>query len=1087
MEFGILGPFLLIGPDGQERPAAARQRDLLALLVLHAGEVVARERLIDALWGEDLPANPGNALQQRIFHVRKLLEAPGAPGPLATAAGGYRLQVPAEQVDVARFRRLHREGAAALAAGDAATAAARLEKAMEQWRGAALQDITAPWAGPAAQQLEDQRLSATEDAVEADLRLGALDRAIVRLQPVVAAHPLREQPHGQLMRALALAGRQAEALAVYASLRSHLADELGLDPAPQLQQLHAEVLQQRLEPAATPGIGVAADTPDREAFGPGAAPSDTTGTRRRGAPPVPSSSFVGRRTEQERLAELLARDRVVTVTGPGGAGKTRLVTELLHRAAPDGEVVFVELSAVHDPGAVPAVVADAAAAHGPAGTPLDELLRTALGARPTLLVLDNCEHLLGAVDDLLTPLLQACPRLSVLTTSREPLGIDGEVVWPLDTLPVPDAHASTLAAATAAPAVRLLLERVRTAAPHLEVGDAQAPAVVRIARDLDGLPLALELAAARARVMSLEEIAERLTDRFTLLAGGRRSAPARHRALTTTLAWSWDLLDEADRRAWTAAAVPAGTFTLDLFAAVLAALDPERDVLDAVTALTDRSLLRVEERGQPTRYRMLTSLRDFGLARVVDDTAATAAHDAHADTVEAAVTAAEQVDTHRWSIDLPAQRSWLPDLRQALHWRLDQGDRRGAQRLAASVGWLAFLTPLTGEGRRLIDLSLGPLEGLTAATVQPRAALWAAGLRVGDSDSDGAAWARLAQAAAEAAGDGFCRELGLAFETAFRLLDGDAEGALEVMQQRAAATEGLLEGTWRLLAAKVLTALGRLDEAQREATLSVDRLDAVGAPSHLFAGDVLVHLPQLRGDVAAVRRAAERGIAACQAHDAAEPEVELRGMVAMVEAAVGAPERAEETLASARAIAQRSSWPMVEAIVAQAEGYVRWRDGDLSGARADLGRALGLHAWTGLGFGRPFVLWGLGHLDLAAGAVQQAVERYAQALEEATRRGDRDLIATALEGFAEAAHTVDRAELAGELLGAAAALRTQMGAPAPIITRDLAEGTRAKVRSVLGPSATETALAAGAGRDQEGLAALLDALTAHVATVLPAP
>ena len=1081
MEFGILGPFLLVGPDGQERPAATRQRDLLALLVLHAGEVVARERLIDALWGEELPANPGNALQQRVFHVRKLLEDPGAPGLLATTAGGYRLEVTAEQVDVARFRRLHQQGAAALAAGDAATAAARLGAAMDQWRGAALQDVTAPWAGPAARQLEEQRLSATEDAVAADLRLGALDRAIARLQPVVAAHRLREQPHGQLMRALALAGRQAEALAVYANLRSDLAEELGLDPSPQLQQLHAEVLQQRVEPPAT---GTAFHPAAPAGQPPGAAPSADLGNRRpgRGAPPVPASSFVGRRTEQDRLAELLSTDRVVTVTGPGGAGKTRLVTELLHRATPDGEVVFVELGAVHDPDALPAVIADAAAAHGPAGVPLDELLRTALGAGPTLLVLDNCEHLLGAVHDLLAPLLQACPELSVLTTSREPLGIDGEVVWPLDTLPVPDAHTSTLAAATEAPAVRLLVERVRTTAPQLEIGAAQVPAVVRIARDLDGLPLALELAAARARVMSLEEIAERLTDRFTLLAGGRRSAPARHRALTTTLAWSWDLLDEADRRAWIAAAVPAGVFTLELFAAVLTALDPRRDVLDAVTALTDRSLLRVEERGQPTRYRMLTSLRDFALAHQAEDAAATAAREAHADTVEAAVTAVEQVDTHRWRIDLQAQRSWLPDLRQALHWRLEQGDRRGAQRLAAAVGWLAFLTPLTGEGRRLIDLSVGPLEDLTATTVEPRAALWAAGLRVGDLDSDGADWARLAQAAADAAGDGFCRELGLAFETAFRLLDGDAEGALQVLQQRAAATEGLLEGTWRLLAAKVLTALGRLDEAQREASRSVDRLEAVGAPSHLFAGDVLVHLPQLRGDVAAVRRAAERGIAACQAHGAAEPEVELRGMAAMVEAAVGANERAEEMLASARAIAQRSSWPMVGAMVAQAEGYTRWRDGDLSGARAALERALALHAWTGLGFGRPFVLWGLGHLDMAAGDLEQTVERFAEALEEATRRGDRDLIATALEGFAETAHAVDRAELAGELLGAAAALRTGMGAPTPIITRDLAEHTRAKVRSALGPVATERALAAGAALDQDGLAACLDTLTAHVAS-----
>ena len=1079
MEFGILGPFRLLGPDGRERPTAARQRDLLALLVLHVGEVVTRERLIDALWAEDLPANPGNALQQRIFHVRRLLDDPDGAPRLVTAPGGYRLEAAAERVDVARFRRLHRDGAAALAADDAVTAAEQLRAALEQWRGAALQDVTAPWAAAAAQQLEDQRLSASEDAAEAELRLGELAAATARLQPIVAAHPLRERPHGQLMRSLALAGRQADALAVYDALRSHLAEELGLDPSPQLQQLHIDVLDQRLDPATPPttprGTPPATPPPDPAEAGPGA--TDRALTR----PPVPASSFVGRTQEQDRLAELIASDRVVTVTGPGGAGKTRLVTELLRRTPPPGEVVFVELAGIEDPDALPAVLADAVAVHGPAGAAIMDLLRTALAARPTLLVLDNCEHLLDGVHDLLAALLEDCPRLSVLVTSREPLGIDGEVVWPLDTLPVPDADTSTLAAAAAAPAVRLLLERIRTAAPHLQVDDAHAPALVRIARDLDGLPLALELAAARARVMSLEEIAERLSDRFSLLAGGRRSAPARHRALSATLTWSWELLDEADRRAWTAAAVPAASFSLSLFSAVLAAVDPERDALDAVAALTDRSLLRVEERGQPTRYRMLTSLRDFAAARLDDDAMTAPARDAHAARVEAAVSAADRVDTHRWELDLEVQRSWLADLRQALGWRLERGDRRGAQRLAAAVGWLAFLTPLTGEGRRLLDRSLGSLDGMTVEEVEPRAALWAAGLRVGDSDSDGARWARLSREAAARAGDGFCAEQALAFETAFQLMSGDTEGALEVMRQRAAATDGLLEGIWRLLAAKVLTAVGQLDEAEREATTSVDRLDAVGAPSFLFAGDVLVHLPQLRGDVAAVRIAAQRCIAACRDHDAAEPEVELLGMLAMVEAAVDAPDRAEEALEHARAITQRSSWPMVEAMVAQAEGYAGWRAGEAAEARAAWERALELHAWTGLGFGRPFVLWGLAHLDLQDGTPHRAAEGFGHALEEAARRGDRDLIAAALEGFAAVAAGHADAEVGAQLLGAAAAVRAAMGAPAPIITSGPAERTRGQVRACLGPDGTDTSLAAGATLDQEALAALLARLTAGVA------
>ncbi len=1083
MEFGILGPFRLREPAAHELPTAARQRNLLALLVLHAGEVVSREQLIDGLWGAALPDNPHNALQQRVFHVRKLLDPANAL--LVTAPAGYRLAVPPEQVDVARFRGRHRQGRAALSADDPATAATHLQAALAEWRGSALQDIDAPWAGPQAHHLDQERLRADEDAAEAELRLGALDQAVDRLQRIVAAHPLREQPHGQLLRALALAGRQAEALEVYDALRSRLVEELGLDPSPQLRQLHTDVLGQRLEPvAATPGGPVAEPDP-RAPAGPAAG---TTAPARgtRPAPPVPSSSFVGRVTEQGRLADLLSSDRVVTVTGPGGAGKTRLVTELLVRTPPAEDVVFVELATLEDPGALPAVVAEAAGVHGPAGAGILELVQRTLAARPTVLVLDNCEHLLDAVAALLTGILPSCPRLTVLATSREPLGVDGEVVWPLDTLAVPEGEVASLAAAATAPAVELLLERVRTAAPHLEVDDGDAPAVVRIARDLDGLPLALELAAARARTLSLQEIAAHLDDRFRLLSGGRRSAPQRHRALRAALDWSWELLDEADRLAWIAAAVPATGFSLELFAPVLAALDPERDALDAVTALTDRSLLRIEARGQPTRYRMLASLREFGRGQAADPDLLARAAQAHAAHVEAAVSAADRVDSHRWRIDLQGQRRWLPDLRQALDRRLERGDTRGAQRLAAAIGWLAFLTPLTGEGRRLLDRSLGPLDQLTAGEVEPRAAMWAAGLRVGDSDAEGAGWARLAREAAEAAGDDFCAELALAFETAFRLLDNEVAAALEVMRHRADTTEGLLEGTWRLLAAKVLTALGRLAEAERAALRSVEVLDAAGAPSHLFAGDVLVHLPQLRGDVDAVRAAAQRCITACRAHDAAEPEVELLGMLAMVEAAVGAHDRADELLAHARAITRRSSWPMVEAIVAQAEGYAHWRAGDLTAARSAWEQALDLHHWTGLGFGEPFILWGLGHLDLAVGAPQAALARGRAALAAAAARDDRDLVATALEGLAAVALELTADEGAAQLLGSAEAVRAGMGAGAPVITRDLAARTRTEVDARLGAARAAAARATGAALEQEDLAALVAQLDPVAGRAAPA-
>jgi predicted ATPase/DNA-binding SARP family transcriptional activator len=1065
VQLGILGPFQLVTSDGQERTASARERDLLAVLALHAGAVLSTDRLIDDLWGEDLPANPGNALQQRIFHARRTLAGDGEL--LRRDGGGYRLVIDPEQLDAGRFARSRAAGQQASRAGDVEAALEHLQQALDLWRGEPLQGVTAPWAATAGRRLQEERLATEEELLDALLAAGRHGEAIPRLEDLTSRHPLRERFRGQLMRALAMGGRQAEALDVYERTRALLADELGLDPSAGLRAIHADVLAQREE--APPAIASPAPRgTSGSAPHPGRAPAGTD-LGRLGALPTPTSRLVGRDDEVRRLVALLRSDRVVTVTGPGGVGKTRVAIAAATAAPDDVPVVMVELGALVDPAVVPSAVANALGLTGPAGTPQRTLLLAALQHRAVRLLLDSCEHLVDVVCELVDELTSACPGVEVLATSREPLGVDGEIVWPLDPLPVPAADTTDIEVARRAPAVTLLLERVRSVVPDHALTDAELPAAVHIVRELDGLPLAIELAAARARAMSLAEIAERLQDRFALLSGGRRSSPARHQALTATLEWSWDLLEADDRAAWMAASVPVAPFTTDLLAPLLEQVSGP-DPVDAVTALCDRSLLRLDQRGDPSRYTMLSTIREFGQQQLASSGAEAVIRDAHAATVEAAVAAADRTTPTSWDLDLVEQRAWLPDVRAALRWRLAAGDRRGAQRLAARLGWLAFLTSLTAEGLRLLDLTLGPLDELEPEATDPDAVLWEAALRLGDARPDGMAWARLA---VEVAVDPVSASLARGFVTTYRAVAGDVVGALEAIRAEE-PQEGWLGGMWRLLEGRMLMFLGELDAAEAAVRAGVELLDRAGAWSGLLAGDILVHLAQLRGDAPAVRVAAQRGLASCTRLETAELELELRCLLAMVEAADGEMARADEELARAEELLERSGPAMTEALLAIATGYVRWRQGRPRDAEISWAAALRVHHWTGLAYGPTFARWGLGHLALGAGDDVLAARRFREALDEGTATGDHEAVATALEGLAAVAEVRGDHRLAALRLGAAAVRRLAMGAPAPLLTRELAETTRAAVRRHLGDETLADVESAGATVDVEDLLAEAD-------------
>ncbi|MBC6447059.1 BTAD domain-containing putative transcriptional regulator [Actinokineospora xionganensis] len=580
VQVDLLGPLRVSGSE----LGGTRLRMLLGRLALEPGKVVTTPTLIAALWAEQPPTNALHTL------VSRLRRAVGAE-VVESDPNGYRLAIGPADVDVHEFERLVTEGRAALRDGRVAAAADTLRAALALWRGPALAGIQdAPFAGPVITRLDELRIAAREDKVEADLRLGT--EVIAELTAMTAAHPLRERPAGQLMRALALAGRQADALAAYERVRAALADELGVDPAAELRDLHLAVLRGDLAPAK-PNRGL----------------------------PAARTSFVGRRSELAAVGDLLKSSRLVTLVGPGGAGKTRLSVELA--ATVDGPVWFVELAAVRAPEDVSAAVL---AALGVRESPLMEgpgmrahaafdRVAEVLSGQRCLVVFDNCEHLIVTAAAFADALLARCPRLTVLATSREALAITGEAVFQVGPLALPaDTSAEEVAGSDA---VRLFADRASAAAPGFAV-DADA---VEICRRLDGLPLALELAAARLRSMTVRQVADRLDDRFRLLTGGSRTSLPRHRTLRAVVEWSWGLLDDAERDLAARLSVFHAPGTLEAVAAV--AEQPAEDVVYVLASLVEKSLVLVGDgRDGQVRYRMLETVRAYAAERL-DESGAT--------------------------------------------------------------------------------------------------------------------------------------------------------------------------------------------------------------------------------------------------------------------------------------------------------------------------------------------------------------------------------------------------------------------------------------------------------------------------------
>ena len=708
--YGLLGP-VEVRVDGRALPLpGARQRLLLAVLLVNANRMVPAVRLIDELWGADLPADPRAALRTQVARLRRALGPAGRD--LATLEGGYRLTVPRSGLDFCRFE----DALAEAARANGEPALRLLDEAVALCRGPALGEFAdRPFALATAARLEELRVAAAERQAGLRLSLGRVEEAVAALRALLAEHPEREQARGLLMQALYRAGRHTEALATSRSWRRHLATELGLDPSPALQAIELDILRHT---AGTP---------------------DTRGAAATGALPLPVTSFVGRDEDMVAVTGRLERARLVTLHGPGGVGKTRLAVEVAERTGGsyrDG-ICFCDLAAVTEPHAVVRAVATAAGLSERAFRRLDDQLVEQLAGRHLLLVLDNCEHVVQAAAVLAERLLKQTRDVTLLATSRERLEVDGEHVWQVRPLPV---------SGPGAPAVRLFLDRARAADPASARQDPDVAAVAGLCASLDGLPLAIELAAARLPGTTVSELAGNLRDRFGLLTVGRR-AGGRHRSLRAVVDWSYEQLTPGQQDLFGRLAVFHGSFDTAAASAVAGAPGDPAGVTRLLLHLADRSLVTAELDGDTTRYRLLETLRSYGLERLTERGQLGEARARHA----------------RWAADLVAQAerglrgaaeaSWagtleryFGDLRAAHAWLCGQDAELGL-RMSAQLHWYA-LWRCHCEVYRWADAS-------TAAAAGSRSPFYAEALASasfgaiyrGDLDAaEAAAWGALAAA-----------------------------------------------------------------------------------------------------------------------------------------------------------------------------------------------------------------------------------------------------------------------------------------------------------------------------------------------------
>ncbi|HXM54896.1 MAG TPA: BTAD domain-containing putative transcriptional regulator [Candidatus Dormibacteraeota bacterium] len=794
LDFRVLGP-VEVARDGRALALGGpKPRALLGLLAVWSGGPVSAARLAAELWADHPPPTAAASLH---VHLSTLRRAVG--DRLRTTRAGYVLDAADEEVDARRFERALARGADE----DPGATSARLRAALAEWRGRPFDGVEhGPTIAAEAARLGELRLGALEDRVEADLALGRHQELLPELRGLIEAHPTRERLAGQLMLALHRSDRGADALRVYEGVAAALDEALGVDPGDELAAL-ARAIRRGDPTLARPAPG---------------------------GLPLPTSSFVGRAAELAELREQLGGTRLLTLLGPGGSGKSRLALELARAVAQEhpGGTFLVGLAGLSVTDSVTRAVAGVVDARDPAGRPLVAAIAHRLDRGRALVLLDDCERLAAECARLCAALLETVPGLRLLTTSREPIGVPGEVVYRVGGLAVGPGGGPP----DEADAVRLLVERARAARPGFRLEPGELAAAARICRELDGLPLPIELAAARLRSLSLGELAERLQEHLGAAGGARAARPERHHTIAASIDWSHRMLEADERRLFRRLAVFAAGFGVASLEAV-AGIEPAVERPSAVLArLVDRSLVEVSLRpGEAARYRLLEVVRQFAAERLAEAGEEAVARARHADWHARLAAGARQWGGGEQEAWLHRIERDLDNLRAALTWYLGDGwDPDRALQVVCAMWWVWYVRGMIGESRTWLRRVLAASE-LAGPTPDRAAALQAA-----------AAGARGMGDFADAA------ELGA------RALD--AQRAVGDERGQAAALNGLCI---------TATALGDLDAALAYAEESLRVIERVGAPrgittSTLNLGVVL----RARGDLErpeALFEAARRGFA----------------------------------------------------------------------------------------------------------------------------------------------------------------------------------------------------------------------------------
>ncbi len=981
VRIGILGPLeVRVGFGEPVEVVGRRLRRLLIRLAIDPDRMVLASQLVDAVWDEDPPAGATNALQSLVSRLRRLL-----PDAVESDSVGYRLALEPDAVDAIRFEALARAGREELRR-DPRQAGDTLREALALWRGPALADAAAAhFAKAAVARLEELRLGALEDRIEADLATGGDEALVAELDQLVTTLPLRERLCGQLMRALARAGRQADALAAYERLRARLADDLGIDPSEELKAVHVAVLRGETSASAT----LAPPPPDR-------APAAARTNLR-----AQITSFVGRADDIARITSVFSEARLVTLTGPGGAGKTRLASEAAAR---------------------------------------------------------------------------------MLATSREPLRITGEVLHPVGPLAMPDEDV-TPAEALRYPAVRLFADRGAAARRAFVVDGTTLPPVLRICRALDGIPLAIELAAARLHALAPEQIAARLDDRFRLLVGGSRPVLPRHQTLRAVVDWSWDLLGDAERVLARRLAVFSGGATLAAIERVCARPDlgglAADEVLYLLAALVEKSLVVASEDSGEPRYPMLETVRAYGEERrraAGEDQALRRAHAVYfLDLAERADPELRRRDQLTWLGRLSAERD---NLHAALRWAVDSRDAALALRLVASLGWYWFLRSARAEAIEWSAQALA-LPGEAPPAVRAQVLAGCAFIAMSGGWDFARSFESLETALEIVRGlPGDERLLShptLAIVPALSpLFRNDDTAALEHARELSDHPDPWVRALMHSMVGGLLINLGEAGSAASELELGLAGFQALG--ERWGVGQVLITRAELDATrsrhevaVAALREAMEVFIGLGDREDIGQIMIRL----AQEHAQAGEIEQAREDLALADRIAHEVGAEDQKIFIRYTRGDIaRWQ-GRLDEARElidgaieDFGRGGGFP----IGQRHAILLSSRGHLDVAAGDLDGALVWYQRALLHAVESHDRPVIARVVELLADVALGGGDAERAAVLLGTAEALRGMPDEADVDLLR-----VRAAARAALGDEGFAQAYRRGAARRRDELLAELSA------------